>query len=119
MIRMINSDYAKSVMVDMEYGHVIFFEKWTFICDGMCQCSSNCGFVALVMTTMAISLIVAECMVFMDVRNCIAYCNITLAIGSLTSKPAETQEHRRLTINKQLTVAIINSCHHQPQRGSI
>ena len=119
MTRMVSGDCVKSVRVDMEYGHLMFFERWTFICDGMWQSNANFVFVALVMTTVVISVFVAEYVIFRDVGKNIANCYIVWATGLLKSKPTAIQGTCKLINNKQSVVGIINNCHHQPRRGSI
>ena len=54
---MVSSGCAKCAMVDMVSGQVMLFETWTFDSDGMWQSNSNCVFVALVMTTVVISVL--------------------------------------------------------------
>ena len=69
MARIVNGDCVKSAMVNMEYGHVMFVETWTFISDGMWQKNSNCVVVALVITTVVIIVFVTEYVIFRHVRK--------------------------------------------------
>ena len=85
---MVSSGCATCAMVDMVCGHAMLFETWTFDSDGMRKSTSNCVFVALVMTTVVISVLEVECVIFMDVRKHIANCYIAWVTVTLeSSKP--------------------------------
>ena len=97
---MVSSDCAKCAMVDMVFGHVMLFETWTFVSDGMWQSNSNCVFDALVMTTVAISVLEVEYVIFMDVRKHTANCYIAWVTGTMQSKPTMKQRNQKLPLNK-------------------
>ena len=101
MGNIVTSDCAKCAMVDKVFGHVMLFETWTFDSDGMWQSNSNCVFDALVMTTVAISVLEVECVIFMDVRKHTASCYIAWVTGTMQSKATMKQRNQKLPLNKQ------------------